>query len=84
VGLRVKGTTFGPILSKFGFSRQVITKNFAEIRQPAAALVVDDETDVTKVTGAFRDYANAPNAYSWALNALNCIYERREIRTGKF
>jgi len=35
-----------------------------ETCQPGSATVVDDETDVTKVIDAFRNYANAPNEYS--------------------
>jgi len=46
-GLELKGKTFDPIASKFGFSRQIIITNYTEIRQPGVALVVDKETDMT-------------------------------------
>ena len=47
-------------------------------------MVVDDETDVTKIIGAFCNYADAPNRYSQGFNVSMCIFEIRAIREGKF
>jgi len=53
---------FCSILTNFGFSRQVLIDSLPSIKfhgNPSGGNGADRRTDLTKVTGAFRDYANA-------------------------
>jgi len=55
---------FFPILSKFGFFRQILiktpnTKFHGNPSKVAALIQVDRWTDMTKIIGSLRDYTNA-------------------------